>query len=194
MEKRLRDIYSRYNNELKPLIAEQELRMSAFEEPLLLNLARMFDFLSQAQLGGENRDAALNEMDSTLSICISQSYMYAATAIKEDIKQFEKENDNKAIAKFNGGVFVGDYEALKNDIRTIDKKCKENKDDYMAHFNDYKESYRKCSELDAKIEAVRDTETLLHKSTGSWVWTVIGWITSICASLLAGKYAVALFN
>ncbi len=48
MDVRLHEIYSRYNTELKPLIAEQETRMSAFEEPLLLNLSKMFDNLSQA--------------------------------------------------------------------------------------------------------------------------------------------------
>ncbi|MDE6542563.1 MAG: hypothetical protein K2K76_01215 [Muribaculaceae bacterium] len=193
MERRLREIYSRYNKELKPLITEQELRMSAFEEPLLLNLSKMFDFLSQAQSNSKDRNSILDEMNSILSVCISQSYMYVATAIKEDIKQFEKENGNTVIAKFNNGIFVGEFESLKKEIRTIDKRCKKNKNDYLANFKAYKESYEKCRQLDAKIEAVKDTETLLHKSTGSWIWTGVGWLTSIYASLWAGKYAVASF-
>lgn len=113
MEERLRVIYLRYNNELKPLIAEQELRMSAFEEPLLLNLSIMFDFLSQAQLDGGDRSVILEKMNSILSVCISQSYMYVGTAIKEDIKRFEKANSNKEIAKYNNGIFVGEYVELK---------------------------------------------------------------------------------
>lgn len=167
--------------------------MSAFEEPLLLNLSKMFDFLSQTQSNVEDRDALLKEMNDILSVCISQSYMYVSTSIKEEIKQFEKENGNTVIEKFDKGVFIGEYRSLKKGIRAIDKKIKKNKDDYLSNFDNYKETYQKCCELDTKIEAVKDTETLLHKSTGSWLWTAIGWLTSIFASLWAGKYAVGLF-
>ncbi len=70
MEDRIREIYSRYNDELKPLVAEQELRMSAFEEPLLLNLSKMFDFLSQALSSDkeEQRREILQKMDNILTL------------------------------------------------------------------------------------------------------------------------------
>ncbi len=195
MEDRIREIYSRYNDELKPLVAEQELRMSAFEEPLLLNLSKMFDFLSQALSSDkeEQRREILQKMDNILTISISQSYMYVATAIKEDIKRFEKENATSVMTKFDNGKFIGEYKALKKDIRSIDKRCKRDSENYVHHFGDYKESYQKCLELDAKIDNVNNTETLLHRSTNSWIWTVFGWLTSIYASLWAGKYAVKVF-
>lgn len=190
MDARLHEIYSRYNTELKPLIAEQETRMSAFEEPLLLNLSKMFDFLSQAQAGEEGSLSKLEEMDSVLSTCISQSYMYIATAIKDDIKQFEKNNGGTIRIKLEKGTFSSRYENLKDEIRKIDKRCKKNKNDYVSHIEDYKESYQKCLELERMIEEVNNTETLLHSSKGSWLWTLMGWGLSIFASLWAGKYAV----
>ena len=190
MDARLHEIYSRYNTELKPLIAEQETRMSAFEEPLLLNLSKMFDFLSQAQAGEEGALSKLEEMDSVLSTCISQSYMYIATAIKDDIKQFERNNGGTIRINLEKGTFSSAYENLKDEIRKIDNRCKKNKNDYVAHIEDYKESYLKCLELERMIEEVNDTETLLHSSKGSWLWTLAGWGLSIFASLWAGKYAV----
>lgn len=190
MDANLHGIYSRYNTELKPLIAEQETRMSAFEEPLLLNLSKMFDFLSQAQTGEGNAKSKLDEMDHVLSTCISQSYMYIATAIKDDIKQFEKNNGGTIRIKLKNGVFFSEYETLKDEIRKIDRRCKKNKNDYVAHIEDYKASYIKCLELERMIEEVNNTETLLHSSRESWLWTLTGWCLSILASLWAGKYAV----
>jgi hypothetical protein len=190
MDARLHEIYSRYNTELKPLIADQETRMSAFEEPLLLNLSKMFDFLSQAQTREEGFQNKLEEMDNVLSTCISQSYMYIATAIKDDIKQFEKNNGGTIRIKLEKGTFSSAYENLKDEIRKIDKRCKKNQNDYVSHIEDYKESYLKCLELEQLIEEVNDTETLLHSSKGSWRWTLVGWCLSIFTSLWAGKYAV----
>lgn len=190
MDARLHEIYTRYNTELKPLIAEQETRMSAFEEPLLLNLSKMFDSLSLAQTGEGNVQDNLKEMDNVLSTCISQSYMYIATAIKDDIKQFEKNNGGTIRIKLEKGTFSSAYENLKDEIRAIDRRCKKNKNDYISHLEDYKESYTKCLELERMIEEVNNTETLLHSSKGSWLWTLIGWCLSIFSSLWAGKYAV----
>lgn len=190
MEARLHEIYTRYNTELKPLIAEQEARMSAFEEPLLLNLSKMFDLLSIAQEREADVINILDEMDSVLSICISQSYMYIATAIKDDIKQFEKNNGGTIRIKLEKGKFAITYQKLKSEIRKIDKRCRINKNDYITHLADYKECYKKCLELERKIEEVNDTETLLHTSERSWLWTVMGWFISILISLWTGKYAV----
>lgn len=191
MEDRLREIYTRYNEELKPLIAEQEIRMSAFEEPLLLNLSKMFDYLSLALTGRGDIGKHLDGLDQVLTESVSQSYMYVATAIKEDIKQFEKNNGGSIRIKLEKGTFAACYENLKKDIKNIDKRCKKNKGNYLLHLNDYKESYQKCMQLENRIEEVNGTETLLHSSGKSWLWTAVGWIMSIFASLWAGKYAVA---
>lgn len=194
METRIHEIYSRYNTELKPLIAEQETRMSAFEEPLLLNLSKMFDFLSQALAREGDVKNYLEEMDNVLSTCISQSYMYIAAAIKDDVKRFEKNNGGTIRIKLEKGKFASTYENLKNEIREIDKRCKKDKDNYILHIDDYKESYLKCLKLEELIEGVNDTETLLHSSKGSWLWTVIGWCLSIIISVAVGKYAVKIWE
>ena len=143
MDVRLHEIYSRYNTELKPLIAEQETRMSAFEEPLLLNLSKMFDNLSQALTREGDVEVYLKEMNNMLSTCISQSYMYIAAAIKDDVKRFEKNNGGTIRIKLEKGKFASAYENLKNEIRAIDKRCKSDKDNYILHLDDYKESYHK---------------------------------------------------
>lgn len=192
MDARLHEIYSRYNTELKPLIAEQEARMSAFEEPLLLNLSKMFDNLSQALIREGDVEIYLKEMNNMLTTCISQSYMYIAAAIKDDVKRFEKNNGGTIRIKLEKGVFASAYENLKDEIREIDKLCKINKDDYISHLDDYKASFLKCQELEKMIEEVNDTETLLHSSKGSWLWTVFGWCVSIIISVLVGKHSLEL--
>jgi hypothetical protein len=192
MAVRLHEIYSRYNTELKPLIAEQETRMSAFEEPLLLNLSKMFDYLSLALTREGDEDIYLAEMNNVLTTCISQSYMYIAAAIKDDVKRFEKNNGGTIRIKLEKGKFASAYENLKNEIREIDKRCKRDKDNYVSHLDDYMKSYQKCLKLEEMIEEVNNTETLLHSSKSSWLWTVFGWCLSIIISLLAGKYAIVL--
>ena len=194
MDAKLHEIYSRYNTELKPLIAEQETRMSAFEEPLLLNLSKMFDNLSQALTREGDVEVYLKEMNNMLSTCISQSYMYIAASIKDDVKRFEKNNGGTIRIKLEKGKFASAYENLKNEIRAIDKRCKSDKDNYISHIDDYKESYHKCLKLEEMIEGVNNTETLLHSSKGSWLWTVIGWCLSIIISVVTGKYAIALIS
>lgn len=194
MDSRLNEIYSRYNTDLKPLIADQETRMSAFEEPLLLNLSKMFDYLSQALTCEEDADFYCEEMNKVLSTCISQSYMYIAASIKDDVKRFEKNNGGTIRIKLEKGKFASEYENLKNEIRKIDKRCKSDKDNYISHLEDYKESYQKCLELEERIEDVNNTETLLHSSKGSWLWTIIGWCLSIFISVIVGKYTITFFS
>ena len=39
-------IFQKYNNDLKPLISEIEGRVERFSQPLLLNIASVYDYMS----------------------------------------------------------------------------------------------------------------------------------------------------
>lgn len=184
---RLRDIYTRYNEELKPLIAEQEMRMSAFQEPLLLNLSKMFDFLAKYE-ENDGDVHLLKEMDDILSVCIAQSYMYVATSIKEDVKLFEKTYGRVVLDKLSAGGFASDYESLKDEIKRIDKKCKKDRYNYSMHLTDYQQSYQKCLELERLIEKVNNTDTLLLATKKKRIVTIVRWGLSIIISLLVTRY------
>ncbi len=196
MEERLQLIYKRYNDVLKPLVAEQEAKMQAFEEPLLLNLSLMFDYLSLAQSQNEEDqiNLLLNKMNDMLDICISQSYMYIATAIKENIKQFDRHNNRRVQEGLRGGSFIGEYDKLKTEIREIDNRCKENKDDYLAHLNDYKASYEMCKEAERLIDSVNNTETLTQATKKSLFWKIFGFVVSIIGSALVGVILSKIFG
>ncbi len=192
MTKELHSIYGRYNNELKPIVAEQETRMSAFEEPLLLNLSMMFDYLSRyhvkhSEMDDSEIEKLLIEVNNILSTCISQSYMYVASSIKDDIRRFERNNNCKIRLKLKEGSFWGNLANLKKEIRAIDKKCKRNPNEYVSNLDNYSDSYYKCLEIEKLIQDV-EPEVLLLKSNESWVWTVLGWLLSILISLLVGNY------
>lgn len=163
--------------------------MQAFEEPLLLNLAAMFDYSSQAQRAqGDEQRESLRRMEEMLDICIAQSYMYISAAIKDDAKQFEKNNSKLALERFDAGRFIGRYDNLKKEIRAIGKRCRKNRHDYLAHFDDYKACYEKCVELERLIAEVNMTETLVQGTRNSWFWTAVGWVTSVGISVLVGKH------
>lgn len=120
--------------------------------------------------------------------------MYVAAAIKDDIKQFEKNNNKYVRGRLRGGHFVGDYDTLKDEIRKIDKICKKNRHDYLAHLDDYNASYDMCRKVEKLIEEVNDTETLIQGTKRSLFWTIFGWVTSIGISVLAGIYGDAIWT
>lgn len=175
IDEALQPVYRRYNETLKPLIADQETRMQAFEEPLLLNLAKMFDYSSLAQHAqGDEQRELLQRMEDMLDICISQSYMYISAAIIDDARQFERNNSKLALERFDAGRFIGRYDGLKKEIRTIGKRCRKNRNDYLAHLDDYRACYERCLEMEQLIAKVNMTETLVLGTRNSWWWTVVG--------------------
>lgn len=68
MASTISDIYRRYDNTLRPLVSEIEGRNESFEEPLLNDVASMFDALalSESDMLGEERDKQLERASSYL--------------------------------------------------------------------------------------------------------------------------------
>ena len=50
MHNRIAELYDRYNSTLRPLVSEIEGRNEYFEEPLLINVASMFDFIALSEV------------------------------------------------------------------------------------------------------------------------------------------------
>lgn len=106
-------IFLKYNNDLKPLVSEIEGRLERFSQPLLLNIASVYDYMSISAADGQDKYSCLAEADRYVDLCISQSYMCLIYAIKKNVDAFEKSLGKKGLRKLNSGHFIGRYTELK---------------------------------------------------------------------------------
>lgn len=68
MHNRIAELYDRYNSTLRPLVSEIEGRNEYFEEPLLVNVASMFDHIALSDANPENSSYHINQAVSHLDL------------------------------------------------------------------------------------------------------------------------------
>ena len=180
-------LYKNYNETLRPLVSEIEGRNERFEEPLLLNIASMFDSiaLSEADANEKNSEFQVSQAMSYLNISISQSYQYLIKNLDEKMSAFEKRCNASDLRILDRGQFVGKYNSLRSKAKEFVRKgC--NKDDLDA-LVDYKSAYELYSEIEKLIDRELPVQVMLNTRKKSIFWTVIGGLSSIFASVLVGK-------
>lgn len=184
------ELFSKYNNKLKPLISEIEGRLEYFSEPLLLNLAAVFDYLSIAAAEGQDEEANIAEADGYIDRCLSQSYMYLIYSIKKSTDEFEKIIGKHGLKNLDRGRFVGRYMDLKNQRTVLLNKAK-NMDDLKA-LPLYKEAYDIATEMEKMMNKEKPSMSFVLSKSTSWCVIAIKWLLSIGISVLAG-YLVKLY-
>ena len=182
MHEQIVELYTKYNETLRPLVSEIEGRNEYFEEPLLINVASMFDYIA---LSATDEEGCLEKATHHLDLCISQSYQYLIKNLDEKMKAFEKRCNVSDRKLLDGGTFIGKYTSLKEDAkRCVRSGCQ--KTDIEA-LEDYATAYN----LYAKIEKLIDRELpvqIMHNTRrSSCVSTVLGWGGSIFISVVVGK-------
>lgn len=205
MDKRFEVLFRKYNDQLKPLVAQIEGRYEKFETPLLENLMVYWECIVVLhQTGLEQDEVLLQEADEKLNESISQSYVYMVGTYQDEVKSFEKHTSKRMRLLFDNGDFIGDYNKLKKtacDNVKLTKKTR-HRNWYLKHGNpDFVQSYQwneaaynAYRELSERISG-QNTTTLLHQSlTHSTIWSAVGWIASVAISVLAGVYVKDIVN
>lgn len=187
MHTRVSELYIRYNKELRPLISEIEGRNERFEEPLLLNVASMYDAiaLSEAGMEEEERLFFLNRAFYFLELSISHSYQYLIKNLDEKMQAFEKRCKPSDRVLIDGGNFIGKYVSLKQQAQERVRQGREKSD--VDALKDFKQAYEYYSGIEKLIDRELPVQVMQNTRKESLKWTILGWITSISISVIVGK-------
>ncbi len=182
MHKQIVEIYNRYNDTLRPLVSEIEGRNEYFEEPLLINVASMFDFIS---LSNMDEDDCLRKASNHLNLCISQSYQYLIKNLDEKMNAFEKRCNVSDRNILDGGNFIGKYASLKEDAKECVRRGRKKKD--IDALDDYATAYHLYSKIEKLIDRELPAQIMHNTRRNSRISTMIGWGLSILISVVIGK-------
>ena len=177
-------IFRKYNEQLKPLISEIEGREERFSQPLLLNLAGVYDYMSIAAAEGQDCMKCMEEADGLVDLCISQSYMSLVYSIRKNTDAFEGNLGKKGLRKLDNGHFVGKYLGLKKRRKELLKKAKDI--DERQALPLFKEAYEVVTDMEKMVNHERANMRLIQTETSSWMATAVKWILSIAISVAAG--------
>lgn len=186
MKETFKSIYSKYNNVLKPLIAEQEARQEAFALPLLDNLAEMFDNVAMADGAGceEEYDKYLSHSSIMVDVCISQCYQYLIASYLDDIRKFEKQAPQKIRYRLDNGLFCGKYEPLRNEVSALVSKSI-GMDDVTA-LPLYEEAYANLKKMSGLVLQQTGSLIIARYEKETWLKTIVGKAMAIAISLIVG--------
>ena len=187
MHPEIAELYKKYNETLRPLVSEIEGRNERFEEPLLLNIASMFDSiaLSEADTNKEECVSQVSQAKSYLDISISQSYQYLIKNLYEKMIAFEKRCNASDRKILDRGKFIGKYNSLRNQAKEYVRTGR-NKDDLLA-LKDYESAYKLYSKIEKLIDRELPVQVMQNTKKVSIIWTIMGWISSIIISVIVGK-------
>lgn len=177
-------IFRKYNEQLKPLISEIEGREERFSQPLLLNLAGVYDYMSIAAAEGQDCMKCMAEADGLVDLCISQSYMSLVYSIRKNTDAFEENLGKKGLRKLDNGHFVGKYLGLKKRRKELLKKAKDI--DERQALPLFKEAYEVVTDMEKMVNHERANMRLIQTETSSWMATAVKWILSVAISVAAG--------
>lgn len=177
-------IFRKYNEQLKPLISEIEGREERFSQPLLLNLAGVYDYMSIAAAEGQDCMKCMAEADGLVDLCISQSYMSLVYSIRKNTDAFEENLGKKGLRKLDNGHFVGTYLGLKKRRKELLKKAKDI--DERQALPLFKEAYEVVTDMEKMVNHERANMRLIQTETSSWMATAVKWILSVAISVAAG--------
>ena len=187
MHSRIVELYDKYNKTLRPLVSEIEGRNEYFEEPLLVNVASMFDHIALSDANTENQSFHIDQAVSDLDLCISQSYQYLIKNLDEKMHDFEKRCNASDRNILDGGKFIGKYKSLKTQAQNSVRRGIE-KDDIDA-LCDYESAYVSYSRIEKMVDRELPVQVMHNTRNNSRIWTILGWGLSIAISVLMGKLA-----
>lgn len=184
MHKQIAELYNRYNDTLRPLVSEIEGRNEYFEEPLLINVASMFDFIALSEVYD---DDCLEKASYHLNLCISQSYQYLIKNLDEKMNAFERRCNVSDRNILDEGKFIGKYTSLKKEAQECVRRGRKKKD--IDALDDYATAYNLYSKIEKLIDRELPVQIMHNTRKNSRTSTIIGWGLSILISVTIGKLA-----
>ena len=184
MHRQVAELYNRYNDTLRPLVSEIEGRNEYFEEPLLINVATMIDFIA---ISNVYDDDCLEKASYHLNLCISQSYQYLIKNLDEKMNAFEKRCNVSDRNILDEGKFIGEYISLKKDAQECVRRGRKKED--IDALDDYATAYNLYSKIEKLIDRELPVQIMHNTRKNSRTSTIFGWGLSILISVIIGELA-----
>ena len=184
MHRQVAELYNRYNDTLRPLVSEIEGRNESFEEPLLINVASMFDFIAISKVYDKD---CLEKASFHLNLCISQSYQYLIKNLDEKMNAFEKRCNVSDRNILDEGKFIGEYISLKKDAQECVRRGRKKED--IDALDDYATAYNLYSKIEKLIDRELPVQIMHNTRKNSRTSTIFGWGLSILISVIIGEFA-----
>lgn len=188
MDDRLASLYNSYNKKVRPLICEIEGREEQFEEPVLLDIANMFDELSlyrkcESEKTGDSM-AHFAQAEANMKLCLSHSYLYLIKSLHENIVAFKKRCGKKDREMLDHGTFCSKFNNLEKEALEYIREGR-NKDELKA-IDDYKKAYNNLSQMEKMTVRELPVQIMRHTRRSSAFVTVVQWLLSIGVSVGVG--------
>lgn len=188
MDVRLASLYNSYNKKVRPLICEIEGREEQFEEPVLLDIANMFDELSLYRKCETERtgDAMSHyaQAEANMNLCLSHSYQYLIKSLHENIVAFKKRCGKQDREVLDHGSFCSKFNSLEKETLECIRNGR-NKDD-LAAIADYRKAYNDLSQMEKMTVRELPVQIMRHTRRSSAATTIVQWLLSIGVSVGVG--------
>ncbi len=154
----MKSLYSVYNNVVKPLIAEIEVRYEVFPTAIFNEIRAFNDHIARCYLKPDNIqwvDAQINKAKGHIERIVLDCYKFLNVSLYDKIiKKFDKSYKGVDLSCINNGEFIMKHKTLTKDIIKILKKAKskESEEDKSEAISLYQCAHNKYTELEDLID------------------------------------------
>lgn len=205
MDERFRNLFKKYNTQLKPLSAQIEGYFEKFETPLLENLMVYWENIVLIHNStSKDCEKFMAKAHEKLNESISLSYIYMVSAYQKEVKRFEKNTTKKALTCLDNGKFFSIYHKLKKEAKRnieLTKKTRHRSWNLKYSFPDFiksrkwnKKAYNLYHNISKMINKQRTASILYNSLKSSFICSLLKWIVSIAISVLIGIYAKSIID
>ena len=176
----LAPIYNKYNQVLKPLIAEFESQSETIADVALINLPIVFDniaiYVESASKGINNKSNLefLKEANKELDSVIHLMHIHLTAIFLKNSSIFKDRFPEELRRPLDSGKFNNAYKELEKTVRS----CKST--------SDYKGAYQASKQMQQMVDKFHADHLLLLTLRESKWLTLSKWIISIFISVLFG--------
>lgn len=186
---RLTPLYNEYNDVIKPLIAEIEVRFEHFPTSIFNEIRAFNDHVSRCYLKPNNEEwinSQIHKAEGHIERIILDCYKFLNVSLYDSvIKKFDKEYKGVDLSNINNGDFLIQHKKLTREIviKLKDAKSKEVLEDKSESIAIYEEVHNKYTELEDLIEQnCRNLFWAKGKFYRNKIGNVILWLTSAILS------------
>lgn len=158
---RLTPLYGKYNNVIKPLVAEIEVRFESFPISIFNEIRAFNDHVSRCYLKPDDEKWINNQVlkaERHIERIILDCYKFLNVSLYDSvIKNFDKEYKGVDLSNINNGDFLILHKKIAREIivRLKEAKSKEMLEDKSESIAIYEEVHNKYTELENLIEQNR---------------------------------------
>ena len=185
----LTPLYNRYNDVIKPLIAEIEVRFESFPISIFNEIRAFNDHVSRCYLKPDDEEWIIGQVYKAgghIERIILDCYKFLNVSLyKSVIKKFDKEYNGVDLSNINNGDFLIQHKKITREIiiRLKEAKSKEVLEDKSESIAIYEEVHNKYTELEDLIEQnCRNLFWAKSKFYVNKIWKIFLWIASAIVS------------